>query len=175
MLAYLAEKIAEEAPTRNWDGPDAECDSEDDEETELCSMELQEVWCRDGLKWETPCAVVLALRGAGTALLRSAYPDAVVQGVLALENRLLHSSHCASSQLPSHFLVLLWRRTLPQFADTPSRMTAGKCCSSSLRLSFALFTWAFPPHTNRKHRHAFGQGAARDRLGTPGVLCGACV
>ena len=93
MLAYLAEKIAEEAPTRNWDGPDAECDSEDDEATEevLCGVELQEVWCRDGPQWEQPCAVVVALRGAGTALLRSAYPDAVVQGVLAIENRLLDS------------------------------------------------------------------------------------
>ena len=92
MLAYLGEKITEEAPTRNWDGPDADCDSEDDEGL-LCGVELQEVWCRDGPKWEAPCAVVLALRGAGTALLRSAYPDAVVQGVLALENRLLCSPH----------------------------------------------------------------------------------
>ena len=91
MLGYLDQGIAEEAPTRNWDGPDAACDSEEDEETEalLCGAELREAWCRDGPKWDAPCAVVLALRGPGTALVRSAYSDAVVQGVLALENRLL--------------------------------------------------------------------------------------
>lgn len=91
MLGYLDQGIAEEAPTRNWDGPDAVCDSEEDEETEalLCGAELREAWCRDGPKWDAPCAVVLALRGPGTALVRSAYSDAVVQGVLALENRLL--------------------------------------------------------------------------------------
>lgn len=135
MLGYLEQGIAEEAPTRNWDGPDAVCDSEEDEETEalLCGAELREAWCRDGPKWDALCAVVLALRGPGTALVRSAYSDAVVQGVLALENRLLLLLLMLLllffvSQLPFSLLLLFFFFTTPPFSVTGTTQSVSQVC-----------------------------------------------
>ena len=94
MLAYFAEKVAEEPPTRNWDGLGACVDAEDEEAAmEAERAVLHAEWCpaseeeQQG-KLAPACAVALALRGAGTALLRAAYPDAIVQGVIRIKDRL---------------------------------------------------------------------------------------
>ena len=97
MLAYFAEKVAEEPPTRNWDGLGACVDAEDEEAaTEAARAVLHAEWCpasEEQGKLAPACAVALALRGAGTALLRAAYPDAIVQGVIRIKDRLFpHAS-----------------------------------------------------------------------------------
>ena len=89
MLAYFAEKIAEQAPTRNWDGPGACVDGEEEEiAIKAETVVLQDAWLDDEPKKEQAVAVALALRGAGTALLRAAYSNATVLGVISIQDRL---------------------------------------------------------------------------------------
>ena len=92
MLAYFEAKLSEEAPSRNWDGPDA-CDIEGEEDEvdraellESMNVQLLDAWTKNDDDHNEVKAMIVALRGAGTALLRSMYSDAIVCGVLCLES-----------------------------------------------------------------------------------------